>query len=69
MKSEPATLKQSPSKSFCWPNYGTMQVRWLALCVAISAVALSLAEATPGWAREAINWVSVGQNGKLSWQR
>jgi len=67
MKYERVVLRPD-LQSFGWPKRGAMRAGWLSLCVVIAvAAAGSLAEVTPAWARKAINWVSVGQNGKLAY--
>jgi len=64
---EREALRSAP-QSFRWSKLGAMTARWLPLCIVISVPAVgSLAEAKPGWAREPINWVSVGQNGRLAY--
>jgi hypothetical protein len=40
---------------------------WLAVCAVISAVAVGMVGATPGQAGDAINWVSVGKDGRLAY--
>jgi hypothetical protein len=67
MKYEREVLRPDP-QSFGRPKRRAIPARWLALCVVIAVTAVgSLAEVTPGWAREPINWVSLGQNGRLAY--